>query len=37
MRLQPLIIEERIPYQPILKGPILLCAEPIIDSSSHIK
>ena len=37
MRLNPLIIEERIPYQPRLLGPILLCAEPIINSSNNIK
>ena len=37
IRLHPLIIEERIPYQPKFKGPILLCTELIINSSNNIK
>ena len=30
-------VKERIPYQPKLRGPILLCAELIINSSNDIK
>ena len=37
IRFKPLIIEGGIPYQPTLKGPILLCAIPIINSSNNIK
>ncbi len=37
MRLHPLIIEERKPYHPKIKGTNLLSAKAIINSSNNIK